>query len=123
MKTREEIERTLPGFYGTEQYYRHLGGLLLTDGVKWLCDAAQCYWLMDILWSYQNDRRVRGDEALQGIQFWTLKVDLAKGKGVVTLERDTDDIVLSQKIPSTDFPLPEIKLYLANKVIMLPSEY
>jgi hypothetical protein len=123
MKTRQEIERVLPGFYGNDNYYRYNGGLMLTDGVKYLADSAECYWLLDILWSYQRDPRVRNDEALQGIQFWTLKVDLEKRTAVVTLERDSDDVVLTQKIPYTDCPLPEIKLYLSNKVILLPSEY
>ncbi|BCU14760.1 DUF6876 family protein [Microcystis aeruginosa] len=40
----------------------------------------------------------------------------------------TDDIACEQKIPFTDFPIQEIRLYLVNMgsgggVLMLPSEY
>ena len=31
--------------------------------------------------------------------------------------------VYTQEIPFTDFPVDEVKLYLANNVIHLPSEY
>jgi len=31
--------------------------------------------------------------------------------------------VFSKAIPYTDFPLPEITLWFANDVILLPSEY
>jgi hypothetical protein len=31
--------------------------------------------------------------------------------------------VFAKAIPFTDFPLPEIKLYVCDNVILLPSEY
>lgn len=124
MKSVQEIEQGLRNFSGTDGYTRYTFGILLTDGVKWLCDAAQCYWLVDAIGSYQGDKRVKNDEALQGIQFWTLKV-WAGGLATLALERDTDDIVLTQEIEHTDFPLKQIKLYYspADKVLLLPGEY
>lgn len=121
--TKQEIQSGLHNFYGTENYHRGFLGMLMTDGVKWLCENAECYWLTDAIMSYQQDRRVKNDEMLQGIQFWILTV---KDKtAVLRLERDSDDVVLTQDIPYTDFPLDEIKLYYspANKVCLLPSEY
>jgi hypothetical protein len=47
MKTRNEIEQGLANFYGTEQYHRInliFPNVLMTDGVKWLCENADCYW-------------------------------------------------------------------------------
>jgi hypothetical protein len=143
MKTKHEIEAGLRNFYGTENYHRGFLGMLMTDGVHWLCENAGCYWLTDAIMSYQGDRRVKGDEMLQGIQFWTLKVNrepapapmtvgavLAAKSGpkpmaVLILERDSGDVVLTQKFAYTDFPLDEIKLYYspADKVVLLPSEY
>jgi hypothetical protein len=32
-------------------------------------------------------------------------------------------VVLTKRIPYTDFPLAEIKLYFTDGVILLPSEY
>lgn len=61
----------LGSFYGTEHYYRHLGSLVYTDGVKHLCDNAGAFWLLDIIVSYQGI--AQRDESLQGMQFWSLK--------------------------------------------------
>jgi hypothetical protein len=122
--TAQEIEAGLNNFYGTEGYTRYTFGILLTDGVKWLCEAAQCFWLVDAIGSYQNTPKVKNDPDLQGIQFWTLKVNSDKTAKLI-LERDTDDVVLTQDIEYTDFPLTEIKLYYspAYTVLLLPSEY
>nr|WP_193565343.1 DUF6876 family protein [Microcystis aeruginosa] len=59
------------------------------------------------------------------MQFWKLKVN-PDNSAVLTCERDTDDIACEQKIPYTDFPIKEIRLYLINMgsgggVLMLPS--
>jgi hypothetical protein len=90
-----------------------------------LCDAAQSYWLVDAIGSYQSSPKVMNDEMCRGIQFWTLKVNTEKKTAVLTLERDTDDVVLTQNIEYTDFPLDSIKLYYSPmaKVLLLPSEY
>lgn len=42
---------------------------------------------------------------------------------VLTCERDTDEPMITQEIPFTDFPLAEITLYLCDGVLLLPSEY
>ena len=117
----EQIKDVLSGFSGTDQYHRFsvLSRLVLTDGVKYLCDKAGAYWLMDIIASYQ--RRCKKDPMLAEFQLWTLRVK--DNKGVVMCERDTNDIVISQDIEYTDFPMDEIKLYCINGVILLTSEY
>lgn len=124
MKTAAEINEGLSQFTGTCHYYRHSPRLLLTDGVAWLCNEAGCFWLVDIIASYQP--QCRRDEMLAGIQFWTLKVNPDKS-AVVTCDRDTNDTAIKQVIEYTDFPLPEIKLYCAangdEMVVLLPSEY
>ena len=116
-----ELSNELNQFTGTNAYHRFsaLSALKLTDGVKYLCDKAGCYWLMDIIASYQ--KQCRKDEMLQYFQIWILKVK--DGKGVVICERDTNDVAIKQNIEYTDFPLNLIKLYCQNDVIMLTSEY
>ena len=112
----------LARFQGTSRYYKHwVGAFQYTDGIKHLADTAEAYWLIDAIASYQPDARVRNDEMLQQFQTWQLSVQ--NKAGVLTLFRDTNDPVLTQEIPYTDFPLAEIKLYLNEKVLMLPSEY
>jgi hypothetical protein len=65
---------------------------------------------------------------LQDMQFWTLKLNKTGRGAKIICERDTGDVAITQRIPFTDFPLPEIKLYCApsgdgiHYTILLPSE-
>ncbi len=117
----QEIQSNLAQFIGTECYYKHWLGLKYTDGVKYLCDSCQSYWLIDAIASYQT-RKFLTDPMLAEFQCWTLKVNPDKS-ATLTCERNTDDIAVKQKIPFTDFPLNSIKLYLTDRVLLLPSEY
>jgi hypothetical protein len=42
---------------------------------------------------------------------------------VLACEHGNGEAVLSKAIPFTDFPLDEIKFYVTNNTILLPSEY
>ena len=45
-------------------------------------------------------------------------------RGVIApIDSNTNQEVLRQEIEYTDFPLSHIKLYLVEKVLMLPNEY
>jgi hypothetical protein len=121
-------ETDLSQFIGTSQYYTYMAGLKLTDGVKYLADNAGngCYWLLDIIASYQTDAKIRREP----FQIWELKLT-PKAEGnphaqpcVVTMKTDTNQPnLVRQEIPYTDFPLDSITLYLIDGVILLTSEY
>jgi hypothetical protein len=66
----------------------------------------------------------RGDKAVAGeaFQLWKLTVH-ADHTATLSCEDGNDKAVYSKAIPYTDFPLPEIALYFADGVILLPSEY
>jgi len=109
-------------FSGTNHYYRHWAmRLVYTDGVKYVANDADAYWLLDAISSYQT-RTFLKDPMLQEFQVWKLTVN-ANDTVTLVCERDTNDVVLSQEIAYTDFPLDEIKFYLVEGVLMLPSEY
>ena len=123
MLTKAGIERGLANFYGTEAYHS-LGplfpGLKMTDGPAWLAENADCVWLMVAIASHQPE--CRKDGMLRDFQLWTLKVAPDKS-AVLKCERDTNDPKpIIQKLDWTDFPLDEIKLYVENGVLFLPSE-
>jgi hypothetical protein len=128
MKSKEEIENGLANFYGTEQYHKFsmlFSKHLITDGVKYLANTAECYWLLDIICSYHRKCMNDPKRMLQDFQVWTLTVK--DGKGKVICERDTGDVAIKQIIESTNFPLSEIKLYVMPRgdgsyIILLPSE-
>ena len=114
----------LSQFIGTEGYHYqplHPKGFVYTDGIKYLAQEAEAYWLLDLIAFYQEDERIKSDEALQSIQFWKLSVN--DNAGVLICERDANDVVLTHELNYTDFPLDAITLYVCNKVLMLPSEY
>lgn len=116
-----EITNTLPQFTGTENYYQHwLKKFVYTDGVQYLAGKCGAYWLLDAIASWQP--KALQDARLQEIQFWKLMVKPDRA-AVLTCEYDTNDPAFQQDIPFTDFPLDGIQLYLANGVLMLPSEY
>lgn len=125
MKTKEEIKAGLAHFYGTEAYHRWsmLTNMVATDGVKWLAENAEAYWLLDTLASHQ--KTCSQDTMLRDMQFWTLTVS-PDNSALLICERDSGDVAIRQKIPLTDFPLSEIKLWVQNGsylVVMLPQEY
>lgn len=110
----------LSQFVGTTRYYRHwLNRFVLTDGAHYICKHGGA-WIVDAIASYQP--KLLKSEMLQEFQFWKLRVN-ADHTAHLICERDTDDVVLTQDIPFTDFPLTEIRFYLTQGVLMLPSEY
>ena len=131
MMDAETLLQNLQQFCGTEQYYRHFLGIHYTDGVKYLAQNAQAYWLIDAIGSYQP--QLQRTQRLREFQVWYLHVGdthefikpTAGNTAVLTCWEDmpTADTkpAFIQQIPFTDFPLPQIKLYLQEKVLLLPS--
>ena len=84
-----------------------------------MAEKAQCYWLLDAIASWQIEPKVKSEP----FQIWHLAVN-AEREGELSCRKDSNELAIaSQRIPRIDFPLTEIKLYLCNNVIMLPSEY
>ena len=117
----------LSDFTGTENYYTNpLYPFQYTDGIKYLAENGRAYWLLDAIASWQGEPIIKSDQDLKKNQFWKLKVN-PDNSAVLTCERDRDDVVITQKIPFTDFPLSEVAIYLCDMettgVLLLPSEY
>jgi hypothetical protein len=113
----------LEQFTGTEHYYKHWAKeIVYTDGVKYLAEKAHAYWLIDIIASYRR-------KAPEPFQLWTLEKvqnidDHTIKHWLLTMKEDSNQPVkVKQVIGYSDFPLDEIKLYLIDGVLLLPSEY
>lgn len=115
--TEQEFNNELKQFTGSEVLYKYILGLKITDGVKFSAEAAQCWWYIDIIASYQLDERIREQE----FQTWTLKVDNGKEK-VVATDGNKNELI-SQEIPFTDFQFSKLELWCLDGIILLPSEY
>ncbi|MBW4422556.1 MAG: hypothetical protein KME13_25645 [Myxacorys californica WJT36-NPBG1] len=133
MKTKAEkigALAELHRFTGTLGYYRYspqlFPNVVLTDGVRFLVETAQCYWLVDAIAAIQSDPTVCNHPQLAELQFWTLLVD-ENESATLLCEWESDEVVYTQKIEWADFPLPQQRIWVAIEenciVIMLPSEY
>ena len=117
----DEIVHALVQFTGTVQYTRYQPNLLLTDGIVYLAENAQCFWLLDLFSSYLS--------SIDGDQEWFAVLKLSrKGDGALAVIEDGNNKVFArQEIELTDFPLGSITLYACwseeHWVVMLPSEY
>lgn len=110
----------LAQFTGTEQLYRHglVRHILYTDGVQHVAEAGEAYWLIDKIACSQLDKQI----AAQEFQVWTLTVKDDLSAELVCTDGNGNTIT-EERIGYTDFPLPEIKFYVTNNTILLPSEY
>jgi hypothetical protein len=118
----------LNNFTGTEQWYRWsilFPWALMTDGTMYLYQNG-AGWLIDAICSHQT-------KAVRQItpQFWTL-VKTGNTSADLILERDEGDVILTQKIPFTDFPLDnfdgKFRIWASWDspdafILILPSEY
>jgi len=108
-------------FTGSENWYRHgiNRNVLFTDGAKFVADEGGAYWLLDTIAICQrHDKRAANEE----FQVWKLKVNEDRTASLVC-DDGNDNLIYTQHIEYTDFPLDEITLYFVNNVIHLPSEY
>jgi hypothetical protein len=127
-KSPEDLTYALGQFTGTESYFRYWGGIsFLTDGVKYLADEAGCYWLLDAIGSYQSELAKHPDQRLREMQFWTLEVNADKSAVLTCIADKGETPAVTQKFEWTDFPLPEIQIWLGfegdKRIALLPSEY
>jgi hypothetical protein len=120
MKSNQEILDILANSNCSEAYHKFSkfpSFPVATDGAIALAEAAGCFWLLEVVGSYQTNKKL--DPAFQ---VWKLKVNLESKTAVVRGYNDAE-LIISQDILYTDFPLEEVKLYLIDGVILLPSEY
>lgn len=110
----------LSNFIGTERYYRLNPHAVLTDGTKYLADAAGAYWLMDAIASYLPQFTGKQD-------FIVAKLMRTGSAAQLTLDEGNGRVLDQQHIPFTDFPMTSIQLYACWGgefwVLMLCSEY
>ena len=89
-----------------------------TDGVKELVDNCECYWLIDIIISYQQYRNVN----CQPFQVWKLKRFIKDSFNVEATDGNNHRII-SQYIPFSDFKFDDATIWLVDSTLLLPNEY
>ena len=120
MKSKKEILEIISQAHGTHAYHKFSSFKhypVVTDGVIAVAEAAECFWLLDIIGSNQTDKRLDPH-----FQVWKVDVNHEDCSATVSGYNDTT-LIIEQIIPFTDFPLDELKLFLMDGVILLPSEH
>jgi hypothetical protein len=122
--TAEELTAALQHFTGSEKsYYRPTlsGRIDYTEGVRFLQQHG-CYWLIDAIASYQTSEFKEQNDR----QFWKLSVDLTTSQATLICDDGNGNVLVTQSIEHTDFPLAEVKIWvnIDPRIFMfLPSEY
>lgn len=138
MLNADELQSGLAQFTSTEQWHRYsplFRQLLLTDGAKFLCENAECYWLADAIASHVFTNRAKLSPQVNPFQAWRLE---RLGNGAILTCTDggkegrNPTQLVRQDIEYTDFPLDQVDLWCiwdagidpkGSFVLMLPSEY
>jgi hypothetical protein len=118
----DEITSALAYCIGTMEYHQFHHTYMLTDGALLMAQLCEAFWLLDLIFSYQCYAKVK-DERFQCWQLCVSTEPNQEGRGEVTCTDGDENVLVTQDIEYTDFPLPKMCLYLIDNVILLPSEY
>lgn len=115
------LEQELKHFYGSDTFYYlpHLGKKYsYTEGVKYLAENAEAYWLIEYIFLHQNE------EALLNEVFQTWKISVTENSSAILQVEDGNKGVLKKfTIEYTSFPIQQLDLWFINNRLLLPSEY
>jgi hypothetical protein len=101
----------------TDFYYRYMT-IMITDGVKFLCETAQCWWFADVIASHQFNELVKNED------FQVYQLDVNEDQSaLITITDGNGRILDKQELTFTDFPLETITVWCIGKVALLPHEY
>lgn len=120
-----EIREQLQYFYGTEMFYQiPLLKTRYTDGVKYLSEVAECFWL--ITDASVMAKSLKGRSEFITIDFKRLpdnKQEISGYEAEIIYSDGNNNILEKHGYYVTDFPLNELRLFFVNDTLMLPSEY
>lgn len=118
----KEILQSLEQFIGTTKYYKVGTWIIATEGIKYLCDRCQCYWVMDIVNSVFPKL-----ERKYGTSFVVWKIEVNADKSFkISAWSDTpyeSTMLYTQKGEFTDFPIRDFEFFQVKNVVFLTSEY
>jgi len=113
MKSEKQIRAGLKRFNATTQTHKHKSGFQYTSKVKYLADAAECQWLIDLIGKYQPMTR------RYLVQFWQLRLEL--DQSVLSFFDSNKNRIFWKVLPLADFPLSEgIDLRVSSDILYLP---
>lgn len=117
-------ESDLAPFDGSENWYKHplSRSITYTDGVQYMAEHGGAYWLLDLIVLAQTKSQLFSHAKLAEQEFQVWKLAVTGSSAVLSCEDGDYHAVYKKNIEFTDFPLPEIEIWLENNVMMLPGE-
>lgn len=114
-----DLKTKLQEFIGNDCFYKHplFPSHLYTEGVRYLAKEANAYWLIEYIFSRQEDKLSK-----YSFQVWKLQLHKDGSAQVIVEDGDGEKITFYQ-LDYTDFPIEEITLWFTNNTLLLPSEY
>jgi hypothetical protein len=113
MKSEKQIRAGLRKFNATTQTHKHKSGLRLTSKVKFLANAAECQWLLDLIGEYQPMTR------RYLVQYWQYRVE--PGQGVLSFFDRNGNRIFWKVLPLANFPLSEgVDLRVSSNLLYIP---
>ena len=114
-----ELIHELKQFTGTGHYYKNplFPMFAYTDGVKYLAEKANAYWLIDYIFGSQFIKETRGE----AFQVWKIVVE--NNQATITVEDGNGKQLRKFPLEFTDFPLQKFELWFTDRILLLPLEY
>jgi len=116
--------KQLTQFSGTENYYRIMPNVLMTDGAKFVAGNGEAYWLMTDLAAHCAEFTEKETFIVATLQ---VTRTATSSHAIRKLDDGNENVLATQFIQYTDFELDEIKLYACYNgemwVIMIQREY
>lgn len=118
--SKQDLINGLDQFYGSDvSYYQPLyPKYRYTEGVKFLVEHAEAYWLLDYIFSNQLDEAIKAEE----FQVWEITIH-DDNSAVIRVEDGNKNEVKRYDLTFTDFPLKKYSLWFIGGTLLLPSEY
>ena len=120
-----ELEQNLQQYSGSERFYSiPLIGTRYTEGIKYLAEEANCYWLI-------TDASVIAKSLMNQSYFITIDFERLSEKdqeangceAKLKYCDGNDNLFEVHRYNVTDFPLDELRLFFVDGCLMLPGEY
>ena len=120
-----KIKAELQHFIGSETVYKiPLIGTRFSDGIKYLAETAECFWLV-------TDASVIAKSLSHKSRFITIDFKRLSEKereekqceALINYSDGNGNIFESHRYLVTDFLLDELRLYFIDDILILPSEY
>lgn len=115
------LKEELSTFYGSENFYKFLGGVTITEGVKYFAEKAEAFWLVnDIILNCLMRKSLKHEE------FIAIKTSKCKSTEGVTInyENGNNEVLFTEVYSYSDLPDDgEFTFWFTNNVLLLPSEY